>query len=331
MDIIKLSLLNQDDWGHKHARLFFAGFSQDSSLLIELIKRNLNSPLVPTSKKVYGQVLKQAQLNLDNLKLDHDCYLISHYSSHVDEPYVQSNSEFSPSIIDTKPLVELLERYESVEIVAWSFGVRVVRALCDVLPNLSEKISYAVALNGTILSVDLNYGIEPKAYDGTLDRFNSIMHKQFIKNMCSYAQALEVGVDLVKEPQESELALCSSEDKALVDGVRALRSLEDFKCELKLMPFVKLASAQDLNPTHEPIGELKASPLYFDEAYVALGDKIISSAAQYHYWTDYGLMRLNDVNNEHQFGFTLYTFYGPHLCPALIRDLMLCPLHKRAL
>ena len=238
--------------------------------------------------------------------------------------------------------------------VAWSFGVRLVRALCELLPNFAAKISYAVALNGTVPSVDLNYGIDPKAYDTTLERFSTVMHKQFVKNMCAYAQALEIGVQSVEAPQEHELSLCSNEDRALIDTVRSLRNLDDFKCELKLMPYLELTKAQDTDPIYEPINELPSSPLIFDEAYVALGDKIIPSAAQYHYWTDYALMRLNVIASLEApssgpatasatgtgpgagtvagagAGFALHTFYGPHLCPALIRDLMMCPVHNRA-
>lgn len=350
MDIVKLQVLKKGeqvlvgtntldgvsecghDKPHKTARLLFAGFSQDGALLGELIKSNLYAPLVATNKKVYGPVVKQKSLQLDNIELDHDCYIISNYSQGVNVSFVNDHSEFEVSLIDIKALEGLIERYEEIEIIAWSFGVRVVRALCECLPHLASKITYAVALNGTVLSVDLNYGIDPKAYDLTLERFNVVMHKQFIKNMCAYAQALEIGVQKVEEPQEYELALCSSEDRALVDKVRSLRALEDFQCELKLMPFVKLKEAQDTSITHEPIDELPSCPLVFDEAYVALGDKIITSAAQYHYWSDYALMRLSvlEHNNSLGSGFSLHTFYGPHLCPALMRDLMLCPLHKRA-
>ena len=139
------------------------------------------------------------------------------------------------------------------------------------------------------------------------------------------------------------------------------------------MPYLELTKAQDTDPIYDPINELPSSPLIFDEAYVALGDKIIPSAAQYHYWTDYALMRLNVIASldapssgpasatasatgtgpDHGqgqgqgpgtvagagagagagpgsgAGFALHTFYGPHLCPALIRDLMMCPVHKR--
>lgn len=355
MDIIKLQVSFSDQVKHNTARLFFAGFSQDGQVISELIKRNLKAPVVVTNKKVYGPVLKQASLtNIQDYDgaCDHDCYVISHYSKGVDATLVESASAFEASLIDTKPLEDIIEQYQSIEVVAWSFGVRLVRALCELLPKFASKISYAVALNGTVPSVDLNYGIDPKAYDTTLERFSSVMHKQFVKNMCAYAQALEIGVQSVEPPQEHELSLCSNEDRALIDTVRSLRNLDDFKCELKLMPYLELTKAQDTDPIYEPINELPSSPLIFDEAYVALGDKIIPSAAQYHYWTDYALMRLNVIASLEApssgpapasatgtgpgagasagAGFALHTFYGPHLCPALIRDLMMCPVHKRA-
>lgn len=311
---------------HEVVRIFFAGFSQAGQTLASLIGAHVADSVVPFNKKAYGPVLKQKAYNIDS-DLDHDCLLISNYSHNLQGPFDASAIEYDAALLDSVLLNHIVERYAHVEIVAWSFGVRVARALAERLPALSSKISYAIALAGTVPSVDLNYGIDPQAYDGTLERFTSVMHKQFVKNMCAYVQAKEVGVDYVLEPNEGEISLCSSDDKSLVDIVRSLRDHDEFKCELKLMPTLSLLECQDTNVTYEPITELPAPAFYFDEAFIALGDKIIPPAAQYHYWSEYSLMRLACNSAP---GFCLNTFYGPHLCPSIIKDLMLAPVHQRA-
>lgn len=312
----KISLVSDLTISHSVLRIFFSGFSQDGALLSELIKAHQGDKPVLCTKKAYGLVAKQRI----GVALDHDCLIVSNYQVSLDES--NKGSEFAISLLDSSLLESIVHCYERIEIVAWSFGVRVARALAQALPELKSKISYAVALCGTVPSVDLNYGIDPKAYDGTLERFTSVMHKQFIKNMCAYAQVQEIGVESVPLASDSELIVCSSEDRSLVDKVRALP--HDFKSELQFMPYVALDSCQDTNVTYEPITELEEPAFYFNEAYVALGDKIMPPSAQYHYWSAYGLMRLECGNAP---GFCLNTFYGPHLCPSLIKDVMLDPVH----
>ena len=346
------------------ARMFFAGFAQDGKTLSEIMCAHKDASEPVAVKKVYGQVARvtataasataagaaaagaaagAAAAGAASGAVSNggkgaggvlDLYIICNYSQGLDGDAVAQGESFDVTDMDCRALEALCASYQEIEIVAWSFGVRIVRALAEHLEVLRSRIVHAVAVNGTVLSVDMNFGIDPPVYDATLDRFSAVMHKHFVKNMCTYAKAAEIGVEQVEDVDDSAIYRVSAQCRALADAARSTRSVDEYRCELKFMPFVKLDDAPDTCPVSDDFSSLEAAAFYFDEAWVSLGDVIIPPAAQYHYWHSYGLMRLGgqarpESAQSKAAGFTLKLVHAAHLCPELFGFIMAAPERQR--
>ncbi len=160
MKLVKLN--HQDLVTHKLMRLFVSGFGQDAAVL--------------------QQILRSDDLEKETCP---DVYLTAEYADNISKDIDALGprcSIFEQDLLDTSELEAVVAKYEKVEIIGWSFGVRMARALADKVPHLSEKISFAVALNGTIFSVDNNYGITEKNFNPTYRRFSSPVYDAFIEN-----------------------------------------------------------------------------------------------------------------------------------------------------
>ena len=59
--------------------------------------------------------------------------------------------------------------YDEVVIVAWSYGVRIASGFLESW-NASLPVTLTLAVNGTPMHVDEQYGIPPAIFDGTLQR-----------------------------------------------------------------------------------------------------------------------------------------------------------------
>ncbi len=86
------------------------------------------------------------------------------------------------TIIDSIPR-HLIEEYQDIRIVAWSFGVWV--ASVYLFRNIScLPISEVVALNGTPFPIDDEKGISHAIFNGTLNGLNDRTVYKFRKRMC---------------------------------------------------------------------------------------------------------------------------------------------------
>lgn len=127
-------------------RLFFTGFAQDPALLSALLGS------APTGEAGYP-----------------DVYVVSHYAEGIAEldtskAELEARQSITPESLSA--LESLVASYESIEVVAWSFGVRAALAIMGALEPeiLASKRIRAVALAGTISAVDDEHGIAPKVY-----------------------------------------------------------------------------------------------------------------------------------------------------------------------
>jgi pimeloyl-[acyl-carrier protein] methyl ester esterase len=82
---------------------------------------------------------------------------------------------------DITEIDRLLSNYNHADLLAWSMGVWSANFLLDGYKNMFEN---AVALNGTLLPVDDDYGIPKKIFQLTIDNFSEITRTSFDKRMC---------------------------------------------------------------------------------------------------------------------------------------------------
>lgn len=72
-----------------------------------------------------------------------------------------------------------ISKYEKKYLVAWSMGVYV----CNLFYETFEKFDGYTAINGTQKPVDDNFGIPVNAYNLTVDNFNELTCKKFMKKI----------------------------------------------------------------------------------------------------------------------------------------------------
>ena len=98
--------------------------------------------------------------------------------------------------------------YDEVVIVAWSYGVRIASGFLESW-NASLPVTLTLAVNGTPMHVDEQYGIPPAIFDGTLQRLAEPTIRKFYRRMFSSSEAfagfLECKPDRSAESLKSEL------------------------------------------------------------------------------------------------------------------------------
>lgn len=77
-------------------------------------------------------------------------------------------------------ILEISKEYKSVSLIAWSMGVMVANHLLADNKNLFSK---TVAINGSTLPIDDQFGIPVKAYLATYKLFSQKARDAFFKNM----------------------------------------------------------------------------------------------------------------------------------------------------
>jgi len=97
----------------------------------------------------------------------------------------------------------LIARYEEVNVVAWSFGVY---AASRVLAPFGNRIGRRVAVNGTMIPVNDNFGIPRAIFDGTLANFCERSLRRFYRRMCTSATQFAEFCKCSPQRQVSELA-----------------------------------------------------------------------------------------------------------------------------
>ncbi|MBN2844015.1 MAG: DUF452 family protein [Sedimentisphaerales bacterium] len=89
----------------------------------------------------------------------------------------------------------LCQRYKTLWLLSWSFGVAVAAAFWpDDLP-----VSRAIAVNGTLLPVSEQYGISPAVFEATLSNWSSSGQESFNRRICRGREQLSRFAD--NQPQ----------------------------------------------------------------------------------------------------------------------------------
>lgn len=158
---------------------------------------------------------------VSHLKIDND-FLIA---------YDYTNLDFN----------EDLNNYESITLIAWSFGVFVASHIAKKIPHITKSI----AINGTSIPIDINFGINPKVFKLTLKTLSPKSLMKFTENMFDKKE------DYLKFKRPN-------------------RTFESQKEELK-----KIA---------EHYEHLEESTFNYDYAIISNNDKIIPTKNQKAYW-----------------------------------------------
>lgn len=143
---------------------------------------------------------------------------------------------------------EVLNHYTHIDLIAWSMGVWVAERIAQKVP-----LQRAIAINGTGVPMDNQYGIPATIFTGTLDGLHSsaseLTRHKFERRMC--------------------------ENKAVLVQYQqmATRSMENISTELAaLYQFIQQDQRTDL--------------LKWDKALIATQDKIFTPQNQQNYWQD---------------------------------------------
>ena len=92
---------------------------------------------------------------------------------------------------------DYLKRYADRYLVSWSMGVMVAT-------NFDIGYKSTTAINGTLKSIDENFGIHPKIYDLTIKGFNEKGRERFIKTI--FNEGFSPKVQRQLEEQKNELS-----------------------------------------------------------------------------------------------------------------------------
>lgn len=148
--------------------------------------------------------------------------------------------DYSGLDIDENVLKEI-NGYEEINIIAWSFGVWA----CSTVINKFNNPKNVIAINGTLIPIDNNFGIPEKILNLTLSNLSEKTYPKFFKNM--FAEE----VDSNRFPQ---------------------RTIENQKQELRQIQ--ELSSKKQLS-------KLSFAPT---KIFISNNDKIISAKNQINYW-----------------------------------------------
>ncbi len=145
-----------------------------------------------------------------------------------------------------KQVVETMEQYQTISVIAWSFGVWVAQVA---LYPLKDKLACVIAVNGTAKPVDKDFGIPAPIAMGTLSGLNERNLQKFQRRMFS-----------------------TQEHWAQFSRNKPFRPFEEIKNELFLLL------------EHFKVQKMKND--FYDAAVVASEDLIFPSANQRNYWKD---------------------------------------------
>ena len=106
----------------------------------------------------------------------------------------QNYTSFEPVCID-------FSKYEKKYLIAWSLGVYA----CSFYYDIFKDFDGFTALNGTLKPVDDNFGIPAAAYNLTIDNFNELTCRKFMKK-------IGAGSDITRPIDELKKELISIRD-----------------------------------------------------------------------------------------------------------------------
>lgn len=180
--------------------------------------------------------------------------------------------DYSNLGIDENILNEI-NNYEEVNIIAWSFGVWA----CGEVINKFNNPKNVIAINGTLIPIDNNFGIPEKIFNLTLSNLSEKSYPKFFKNMFSEE------VDLNRLPK---------------------RTIENQKQELiqikknSSLPPPSTKGTAELVEASDPVSVAKRSVRgrvgvggdiqyinLFTKIFISNNDKIISAKNQINFWS----------------------------------------------
>lgn len=139
-----------------------------------------------------------------------------------------------------------IPKYKKYYLITWSMGVFTAYQMRNELPKFDIKI----AINGTVLPVDDEFGIPLKPFLLTLRHAKTGLEGKFYQN-------------IFDKKEEFEIYLQSPVERSIDDRVEELHNLYD-----------KIKATEK---TYEP---------FYDKAFVSSDDKIISTKNQLNFWQD---------------------------------------------
>lgn len=157
----------------------------------------------------------------------------------------------------SEELHQILSRYKSVTLIAWSFGVWAA-SQCYAKTALAEiNLSKKYAINGTPIGIDGDYGVTPRMVEMTVRKLSESSLLRFYRNMF----------------EDDESYQCFLKTRA------PTRAFENIKSELIYLQKAIQASQKDQSN--------KQTDCFYDEALIGSQDRIFTSHAtrayyQYH-------------------------------------------------
>lgn len=156
-----------------------------------------------------------------------------------------------------------VERYSEICLFAWSFGVYVAS---QTVQAIDSRITFRIAVNGTVRPIDDRFGISEKVFYGLLDNFSEDMVDEFFALMPS---------------TDNDLEFFNSRRPALM--------LDDIKCE-----FQAIADRTILDTP---------SNLRWDVAIISRDDCVFSRFNQFRAWQGTGV-KIKVIEGGHFFDFS---------------------------
>lgn len=153
-------------------------------------------------------------------------------------------------------LITKINSYKETNIIAWSFGVWACGAVINNFSNLKKVI----AINGTLVPIDNNFGISEKMFNLTLSNLSEITYPKFFKNM------------FLEEVNLNKLAQ---------------RKLENQKQELTQIQNLSSKIICDKNDK------------LFNKIFIGLKDKIIPAKNQLNFWKKNNHLQIIQIENGH--------------------------------
>jgi len=151
-----------------------------------------------------------------------------------------------------------IKKYNQINIIAWSFGVWACGEVIQKFDNLKNVI----AINGTFMPIDDNFGIPTKIFNLTLANLSDKTYPRFFANMFL------------------------NPEKKYKDGMPK-RYIYNQKQEL--IRIKELYSAQNASKKFE----------YFNKVFISKNDKIIPANNQIKFWTQNSSSHIFELNEGH--------------------------------
>jgi len=114
--------------------------------------------------------------------------------------------------IDPSPVMEQLDEYDTLHLIAWSMGVWIAGTFFATYRN---RFSSATAVNGTLQPIDEQCGLPPGAFAAMIDRFSSAELDRFYLDM--FDQADQADRFLQSRPNRP--------GNSILEELRALRKI----------------------------------------------------------------------------------------------------------